>query len=591
MTPSELPPIRYGSGRTTCPDCGARRGVAKTEGKFGEGWKCHGCGKFVPPPIPNGGTNGVNGTHGGDWKTPKLQPGERIAGTYRYWSVEGVELRKYRIEGPDGKRFLWQKGPTEFSRRPHTPQLYGADQIAGASVVALVEGEACAEALREIGIAAVSLWDGAQSVSRWGERHTDAIRGAQEVWLLPDDDEPGREAMDAVAATLEAARVPYRIVGLPGLPEHGDVVDWLRAEREAGNISEAGLREALALLAEEAERVGEVVEEGAESLVYRPRLDVEPPRYEPVLMVGDVRIGSIGNCTTVVAGAGSGKSALCDATVAKAVRPDCQGLLIDVTIPDGRGVVYVDTERTQEDHWESFRRAMRRAGIQRQDDVPPWLRFSLFSLLLSNEQRMAALVEEIEAVNAALVIVDGIGDFVTDPNDTKEVATMNGWVIALAKRLDFALMVTLHPNPNDPDKARGHLGSDLWRRSESYLTLVKDHKTEQRTLTSKGRLGKVRSGRDVEGYFAWDDDARMFLPCDNRTAATGRLELIELADRIFAGVVSLGYTELWTAIRNDLDTSMPTAKRRVKAMEDENLIYSDGAKKHRRFYRNENEPF
>jgi hypothetical protein len=57
----------------------------------------------------------------------------------------------------------------------------------------------------------------------------------KEVWVLPDNDAPGRKYADAVAATL-ARLTPapvVKLVELPGLPERGDIADWIDAHDPA----------------------------------------------------------------------------------------------------------------------------------------------------------------------------------------------------------------------------------------------------------------------------------------------------------------------------------------------------------------------
>lgn len=45
------------------------------------------------------------------------------------------------------------------------------------------------------------------------------------VVILPDNDEPGRKHVAAVAADLLGLVASVRIVELPGLPEKGDVTE------------------------------------------------------------------------------------------------------------------------------------------------------------------------------------------------------------------------------------------------------------------------------------------------------------------------------------------------------------------------------
>ena len=49
------------------------------------------------------------------------------------------------------------------------------------------------------------------------------------VEVLPDNDDPGRQHTEQVAASCHAAGLPVKVVNLPDLPKKGDVSDWLNA--------------------------------------------------------------------------------------------------------------------------------------------------------------------------------------------------------------------------------------------------------------------------------------------------------------------------------------------------------------------------
>ncbi|MHB9044517.1 MAG: AAA family ATPase [Pirellulales bacterium] len=57
----------------------------------------------------------------------------------------------------------------------------------------------------------------------------------KDVVILPDHDQPGRQYAQTVAEILVKLNPPatLRIVQLPGLPEHGDIVEWIEAHGDA----------------------------------------------------------------------------------------------------------------------------------------------------------------------------------------------------------------------------------------------------------------------------------------------------------------------------------------------------------------------
>ena len=117
---------------------------------------------------------------------------------------------------------------------PQTPVLYGAEKLNGHKAAALVvEGEKAAAALHSIGLLAVSAQGGAgkAKAGAW-----DALLGVPGVVFLPDNDLPGLRYCQDAAAALVACATPETplpemgLLRLPGLPDKGDVCDWL-AER------------------------------------------------------------------------------------------------------------------------------------------------------------------------------------------------------------------------------------------------------------------------------------------------------------------------------------------------------------------------
>jgi len=112
------------------------------------------------------------------------------------------------------------------------PQLNEA--IKAGETVYVVEGENKVELLRKWGLAATCAPEGA---GKSYPEHTWHLRDANRVVILPDNDEPGRQHADQVGRTIGGDR--HFLLELPGLPEHGDVVDWATVE---GNTKEKFLQ-------------------------------------------------------------------------------------------------------------------------------------------------------------------------------------------------------------------------------------------------------------------------------------------------------------------------------------------------------------
>lgn len=115
---------------------------------------------------------------------------------------------------PDGWRVAAMPEPRPLYR---LPELLLAD---AEKPVVVVEGEKCADAAWSLGFVATTSAGGSQAAAKTDWRPL----AGKEVWIMPDNDAPGRKYAETVAgilARLTPAPV-IRVVELPGLPDGGD---------------------------------------------------------------------------------------------------------------------------------------------------------------------------------------------------------------------------------------------------------------------------------------------------------------------------------------------------------------------------------
>jgi putative DNA primase/helicase len=154
----------------------------------------------------------------------------RIEATYNYCDETGELLyqvvryrpKDFRQRRPDGNGgWIWKLDDT---RRVlyRLPELLSANAD---ETVLIVEGEKDVEGLRELGLVATTSVAGAE---KWRPEYSEYMRGRRVV-ILPDNDGPGRKHAVQVARTLHGIASSVKIAELPGLPEKGDVSDWLMA--------------------------------------------------------------------------------------------------------------------------------------------------------------------------------------------------------------------------------------------------------------------------------------------------------------------------------------------------------------------------
>lgn len=305
---------------------------------------------------------------------------------------------------------------------------------------------------------------------------------------------------------------------------------------------------------------------GDQRLFY-PDWSNQPPPAKPIISIDGKRILTQGNYLAIISRGGAGKSSICESLVAKFMNPKCDGLGFELTMSHQRDMVlYIDTERTVQDTWLSWQRAMRRANIQKPETD---------KRLIVVNFKAVAVGERIEYTNKLLkdnpdirlVIFDGGSDFVNDVNSIPETAKFTDWINSFNPQI--SQVITLHTNPTD-NKPRGHLGSELLRRAESVLLLRKvDEKV--REITTNFEHGKVRNDNDIlTFYYQWSATHEMFISSEYSAPAPREQEktqaFMELANEMFNGRIEASYGYMVDFIINRNKVGEPRAKQIIGQM-------------------------
>ena len=191
---------------------------------------CH-CGvRHDPaPPDPQPGGN--------------VQQARRIVATYDYRDEDGALLfqavrfdpKGFSQRRPDGAGdWEWDlKGVRGVLYR--LPELLAADPT---KPVFIVEGEKDADNLIKLGLVATTNPMGAK---KWLPEYSGYIED-RHVVIGPDNDKDGAEHAQEVAYIAHGATKSVRVLELAGLPDHGDVSDWLERGHTADELMDLARR-------------------------------------------------------------------------------------------------------------------------------------------------------------------------------------------------------------------------------------------------------------------------------------------------------------------------------------------------------------
>lgn len=311
-----------------------------------------------------------------------------------------------------------------------------------------------------------------------------------------------------------------------------------------------------------------------------------PKTTKPIVTFSGTGVLRPGYIMTIVGPSGFGKSNVTESVVSSFLNPYVDTLGIRVDITDTRPLLWIDGERTRDDISIGFDRIKRRIRIDENKDLIESDRFKnvhCHPLITypSRDARINELERLVIELQPSLVVLDGAADFVRDVNNSDECVDFIALLTAMANQYNFGIVSSIHPNPGGGNdyKPRGVLGSELIRTSESVLLLKRaPDDRDIRILTMDFMHGKNRGQADnMEHYFKWDIQSRMFLSCDYTPAAKPRKA--EKQDEVITSILNSGlgmtYNQLAQAISSQAGNSIPTANRWIDSATKRELIFNN----------------
>lgn len=265
------------------------------------------------------------------------------------------------------------------------------------------------------------------------------------------------------------------------------------------------------------------LERGSRSVLDKLRFDArrQPPAVRPIFSVGRKHIATCGNLVVIASQPGSGKSAFAWACVAASTGLEGDTLHVSSTNPNSHAVIVLDTEQSEPDFYRVIYTAFSRVNVA----PPEWLyAYAVVPLTVSERlQALRTVLVEARRKTGGIhsVFLDGIADFVNDPNDPQEAFTLVADLHRLAVQYDTAVVCVVHFNPNPKfQKTRGHLGSQLDRKAEISLSIDKTADGRVTVTSTKSRRAPIFKSDGV--CFVWSDHCGKHMSCDPAPKHEGR---------------------------------------------------------------------
>lgn len=267
---------------------------------------------------------------------------------------------------------------------------------------------------------------------------------------------------------------------------------------------------------------------------------------------------STGNMLGLTANIGAGKSQICELFASYWINPEIAKYTIQCHHNNGK-CLYVDTERTENDCFKGLLRIQTHTHFS-QDDIMHKLIYKSGIAIEKTSDKISYLHEILQQnKDIGLLIIDGILDLVTNPNDIAESNTLGQLLVSWANTYQLGIIYTLHGNRNDVSgKGKGHIGDVFQRKSESFLQLKK--KKDIRILTTNFPNGKVRNGKDtLSSTFIWNKTEICFQEINNPSQESEH----SIFSLLFHTDTELHIKELTKRFIEKCHCSQRTASRRI----------------------------
>lgn len=310
----------------------------------------------------------------------------------------------------------------------------------------------------------------------------------------------------------------------------------------------------------------------------------EIPIPEPVISIEGNTLATAGNLFTIVGQSKSGKTGVISGIIGGSMA--IPGLPIDtvgfnVKRNEDKLILHVDTEQSNYNHHKACKGILFRTGRSKQPEFFKSVllrQFSINEKIQATKELLIKYAPQFGGVH--LIVIDGIADYVSSPNEEQESIRIVHEFEKLAIEYKCPVIVVLHLNPSSQEKSRGHLGSQLERKSETVLSITKEKESEISTIESKF----LRNAGNVPMIqFKYDTDKGYHVTCGikNGSQKTDRInaELREYAIAIFEnGKKKITYSDLVQICTKEFAVKERSAKDKIALMKSLNIIENEAGK-------------
>lgn len=404
-------------------------------------------------------------------------------------------------------------------------------------------------------------------------------RRFRHICVMYDCDETGLKAMETTIADLREYSVVAVKLPLSGIKTEKDISDYFALGHTADELHLL-IRKSI-----------EPLYSQSLLLIKSCEMDFNNPPKQSKLVVSTegVPLGSYDNLLCITGGEGTGKSNFVSSIISGTLLTEELAIPIDTlgfsVCPNysEKAVLHFDTEQSEYQLYKNMNMTLHRARL----DQMPSFYHSFYLTTLSRKERMQLIRDSMDLYHhhhggIHLVVIDGIADLVKSANDETESIAVVEELYSLAGIYHTCIICVLHFVPNGI-KLRGHIGSELQRKSAAILSVEKD----EAPANSVVKALKVRDGNPLDVpmlLFKWDKQQNMHISAGKKSeedkSRRKREELTVLARTLFSEQSFVSYKELTDYIISQTAVADRTAKDYIGFMLKNQIITKEATNRY-----------
>ncbi|MCE6988153.1 AAA family ATPase [Dyadobacter sp. CY323] len=320
--------------------------------------------------------------------------------------------------------------------------------------------------------------------------------------------------------------------------------------------------------------------EGLEAFeMYRitDKTEIDPP--VPVITIAGEIISTEGNITTFSGASKAGKSALTAICIAGAISEPgmVDGINMLTVAPNSKkkAVIHIDTEQARHRQQSTVCSILKRAQFQTCPEY--YLSYNIRQIdLCEYESKTEGIFVAADKVFGGihLAVIDGLADYIKDVNDGEDSNAIIKFVEGLAIKYRVPIIVVVHTNPGS-DKERGHLGSQLQRKSESVISVKLDGDTsyiEPKFLRMAGKGNIPQLSFKYCPIKRYHVDNGVISDPEERKQNAKVDSINKICQAVFSGQAAFTYADAIKAIIAESGKRESSAKALFKTMKEEEMI-------------------